>query len=157
GTVSGTQNLAISSNLGRATLSPIVDAANHQIDVQVTTNGAANLYWNSTSSGVWDSFVSNASPGTANWYNSGILASDTFHSGDNVNFADSGSAVGSNHLQNGLQTNITLASTVTPGSLTDTASSATNYTFSGAGGIGGSSASVTMSGTGTLTLETANT
>ncbi len=134
-----------------------------QLNVDVINGGAANLFWNATTatSAPWDTFVSNANPGTANWYNAGTNnTADTFHSGDNVTFTNSGAAAGTGHLNAGLQTNLTLASTVIPGSVTDTANSATTYTFSGAGAIAGGTAGtpfLTVSGGGTLVLETANT
>ena len=107
-----------------------------EVFVHVVPGAAANLTWHSTSSGVWDT-------ATANWLNG--AAQDKFFNGDNVTFADGA----------GLQTNITMNQTLSPGSIAVT-SNTNNYTFSGNGTIGGATA-LTMSGTSTLTIKTNNT
>jgi autotransporter-associated beta strand protein len=162
GTLTGTQNLTFTSNLGRASFTPDISTPG-ELNVDVINGGSATLYWDSTVSSTWDTFASNASPGTANWYNGAKPGLDSFHSGDNVFLAGSGTTTTggtTTTLGNPLQTSITAASTVTPGSVTDTANSGTSYTISGAGAIAGGAAGtpfLTVSGGGTLTLETANT
>ncbi len=146
GTLGGTSNLTYTSNLGRATFTTDT-ATTGELNVDVITSGAATLNWNSTTSAAWDT----SSP---NWYNTGSNASDMFHSGDNVNLVDNNAH--STPANGQLVTSITLGSVVTPGSLTDSANT-NNYTLSGAGGIGGASTTLTMTGASTLTLETANT
>jgi autotransporter-associated beta strand protein len=155
GTLGGTPNLAYSSNLGRATYRTDLTVAG-EVNVDVTSTGAASLYWNSTASSVWDvTSPSNASSGTANWLNAATSAPDKFAQGDNVTFADSGTVVGSTTLGTPLQTAITINTTVSPGSVTVT-SNTSNYTFSGTGSISGTGA-LTLSGSSTLTLATSNT
>ena len=109
------------------------------IDLTVTSGAAANLVWNSSSSGAWDLISS------ANWFNTGTSSSDFFYQGDNVTFND---AVG-------VQTAISINASVSPGSTTVN-SSANSYTFGGSGSIGGSGGLV-KSGSSTLTIDTANT
>ncbi len=146
GTLGGTSNLTYTSNLGRATFTTDT-ATTGELNVDVITSGAATLNWNSTTSAAWDT----SSP---NWYNTGSNASDMFHSADNVNFVDNNSH--SSPANGQLVTSITLGSVVTPSTVVDSAN--TNYyTLSGAGGIGGSGTTLTMTGASTLTLETANT
>jgi fibronectin-binding autotransporter adhesin len=154
-TLSGSPNFTYISNLGRATFATDLSTPG-EINVDISTSGPANLYWNSTSSGAWDvSLPSNASTGTANWYNSVTNAVSKFAQGDSVIFADPGTVVGPHTLPAPLQTNITINTVVTPSSVIVT-SNTSNYTFSGSGGIGGI-ASVTLNGNSTLTLATSNT
>ena len=96
-----------------------------------------NLVWvgNGTAN-IWDN------TNTADWFNGNSLA--TFHASDNVTFDDTGSA--------SLAVNLT--NTVAPGSVV--VSTSQNYTFSGVGGIAGAG-SLTVSGTNTVNLNTANT
>ena len=154
-TLSGTPSFTYTSNLGRASF--ITDLSTPgEINVDVSTSGPANLYWNSTSSSVWDvSSPSNASTGTANWYNAGSNSVGKFSQGDNVTFTDSGAVVSGHTLPSPLQNNITINTVVMPNSVT-VSSNALNYTFNGTAGIGGSG-SLTLSGNSTLTLLTSNT
>jgi autotransporter-associated beta strand protein len=113
-----------------------------QVDLVYTpaSGASSNLIWASHSSGAWDV------AGSTNWTNgsSGSVANSTFHQGDNVTFDDT----------NGVQQAITLNTTVTPGTVTDSANS-NNFSITGSGKISGAT-NLTMSGTGTLTLGTAN-
>jgi autotransporter-associated beta strand protein len=112
------------------------------IDLVVTTGpvGPANLTWNNaTANNLWDTNTS------ANW-NSGT-GNSVFHAADNVTFNDNNGGAG-NYA-------VTLNTTVLPGSVT-VANSSGNYSISGTGSIAGT-ASLTKSGTGTLTLSTPNT
>jgi len=95
-----------------------------------------NLIWvgNGTAN-IWDT------TNTADWFNGNSPV--TFHSTDNVTFDDTGSASPA----------VNITGTVAPGSVTIGASQ--NYTFNGAGGIAGSG-SLTVSGTNTVNLNTAN-
>jgi autotransporter-associated beta strand protein len=99
------------------------------------------LTWNKTGGTgdghTWDTYVNQ------NWNSSGSPA--FFHAGDNITFNDS----------NGGDYDVTLNTTVSPGSVTVN-NSAGNYVISGAGTIGGIG-SLAKSGTGTLTLSTPNT
>ncbi len=105
------------------------------------TGVAGNLIWTGTG-GTPNTWDTNTSP---NWYNTATLASDKFQSGDNVTFTDSaGSATA----------NVVINNTVLPGSVT-VSNTAVNYTFSGSGSIGGSTA-LMMNGPGVLTVATSN-
>jgi autotransporter-associated beta strand protein len=152
GTPVVTPNIVYTSNLGRATFTTDLTTTG-QVNVNVSS-GVASLFWNSTSSGTWDVAL-NASSGTANWYNTGTNAADKYYQGDSVTFADSGTTVGTGTLGTPLQTNITINTTVAPGSIAVT-SNTSNYSFSGTGNISGSG-TLTKSGSSTLTIATANT
>ena len=108
------------------------------ITITVGTGGVpGTLTWQGDGSGnVWDLAT------TINWSNSG--SPDTFYSGDYVLFNDSGSNTPA----------INLTAPLLPNSIIVNASQ--NYTFSGGGSIAGST-SLVKSGTGDLTLATANT
>lgn len=97
------------------------------------TVDSSNLSWTGTTDGAWD-FT------TANWDTS------TFHHLDNVSFTDAATT-----------TAVTIGSgiSVFPNSIT-ASNSAKNYTISGAGAISGG-ASLTKSGTGSLTITNTNT
>jgi autotransporter-associated beta strand protein len=131
-----------STNLTAGRLSAIPTVSGNTVTISVTIAPAANLNWNSTTSGVWDTSASN-------WFNADTLAVDKFVNGDQVNFNDSTSSpVGSP------QTAITLAGTVTP-SIINVSANSKNYTISGAGKISGSGV-LNVTGSGTLTLKTNN-
>jgi autotransporter-associated beta strand protein len=101
--------------------------------------GTQNLTWNNTGGtgdgATWDVGVSQ------NWNNGTGPAS--FANGDNVSFTNA----------NNGHSNVTINTLVSPGSTTVDSSSA--YAFNGTGGIGGAGG-LTVSGTGSLTLNTAN-
>ena len=95
-----------------------------------------NLVWSGDGvNNFWD--ITN----TADWFNGGDPI--TFHTGDNVTFDDTGSASPA----------INVTSTVAPSSVVFNTSQ--NYTLSGTGGINGT-ASLTLAGPGTLTVNNAN-
>jgi autotransporter-associated beta strand protein len=102
----------------------------------------ATLTWNNingTGTGTtWDTT-------SKNWNNSSSATTFSSINADNVTFNDT----------NNGHYSVTISTTVTPGSTTVN-NSAGNYTFTGAGGIGGSGA-LTKSGTAALTLSTTNT
>ena len=140
--LSGVPNISVTSSLGRANYSVNTTSDPGFVSVVVTTNPAANLLWDSTSSTSWDVQSS------TNWYNGTGTAQ--FFQGDNVTFADNAALPGNPTLV----TNISLAVPVNPASVTFSANT-NNYTISGAGKITGL-ATVLQSGNGTTTLETAN-
>jgi autotransporter-associated beta strand protein len=122
------------------------------IDLVVTNAGPATLSWNnaggaSPSDGqTWDI-------GTNNNWNNGT-ATTVYADGSNVVFSDSNNAT-SNGGANPNAYNVTLNTVVKPASITVNNSTG-NYSISGTGTIGGT-ASLTKSGSGTLTLSTPNT
>ncbi len=129
--------LHYTTNLGRgSTFSTVLASGVVEVNVIVGTGGA-NLKWNSTSSGVWDV------QGTPNWLNG--ASSDVFFQGDNVTFGDGA----------GLQTSISLNTSVQPGTVLVN-SNTNNYTISGSGQIFGTVASLTKTGSSTLTINTIN-
>ena len=98
---------------------------------------AAAVTWNGGTAGVWKL------NGGSGWLKGGGVA-DGFVTGDTATFDNIGSTTPA----------VTLSSTVLPAATV--VSSTNNYTFSGAGGIGGSGG-LAKSGTGTLTISVANT
>jgi autotransporter-associated beta strand protein len=104
----------------------------------IVTRGQENLVWDSTSSALWDITTS------YNWFNLGLDIQDQFYQNDNVLFDDTP----------GVVTNINITTTVDPGAITNN-SSTNNFSFGGAGSIGGG-ASIVKMGSGTLTLSNAN-
>lgn len=107
--------------------------------VDITGSTGANLKWNSTTSGIWDT-------GTSNWFNIDTAHTDFFGGGDSVLFDDSVA---------GAQTNLTIAAGDVVAPLTITNTGAYNYTISGGGTITGP-ATLTKDGSGTLTISTTN-
>jgi autotransporter-associated beta strand protein len=106
----------------------------------VVAGQAANLTWVGGLNGnAWDVQT------TVNFTGA---ADSSFYNGDAVAFTDSGAA------NNTVNVGGTSGSTVQPLSLT--VNSTANYTFAGAGSIGGTTG-LTKQGTGTLTIQTANT
>ena len=105
--------------------------------VALVVNVTSDLIWaGDGGANLWNTL------GAANWSNGVALAQ--FTSGDRVTFDDS-SVNGTTFLTG---TQIPSAVTV---------NAAANYTFSGSGNLGGSLATLTKAGTGTLTLGTAHT
>ncbi|MFZ9201127.1 MAG: beta strand repeat-containing protein [Opitutales bacterium] len=114
------------------------DATNKTLDMTVT-GVAANLVWNGTFS-TWDA-TQGGGVGTA-WNNSDNAgAADWFYNFDHVTLDDSVGAT---------PQTITLAGTLTPGSLT--VSGSTDYTLDGTGSLSGT-ANIVKGGSGTLTLS----
>ena len=112
----------------------------------LTVSGTSSdpLTWNSSATGTWD--VNNS--GNAVWKDMTTATTyyqEQFSSGNAVQFADTGLSA---------DTTVTLAGAVTPGSMTVN-NTTYNYTFSGSGGITGTTG-LTKTGTGTLTLATTN-
>ena len=134
GTLTGGSNFAAGSRAVN-----IDTATSGLVKLVYTGASAASLNWSSTSSGAWD--VVNS----LNWFNTGSSSTDRFYQADSVTFGDTA----------GVQTSISLATTVSPGSVV--VNSDTNaYSITGAGAIGGAG-SLTKSGTSTLVLGTSNT
>ena len=112
------------------------DAANNRITVTITGN-PFNLVWKGDSvTNAWDITT------TPNWLVNGVTP-DMYYDGDNTTFSDAGSRVPP----------VNVTTTVKPTTLTVNAAS--DYTFAGTGKISGGAALV-KSGTGNLTLLTAN-
>lgn len=109
------------------------DSGSIRLTVPVT-RAAASVVWRGNGA-AWDLAASQ------NWLRAG--SADVFVSGDNVTFDGSGAA----------SPVVSLATTLPVSGLTVNA--ANDYTFSGTGGISGSGG-LTKSGTGTLTLASAN-
>ncbi len=134
---------SLTGNTANLTLPPsrtfsLGTATANQITLIYNTAGAATLNWNSSGSGAWDVITS------SNWSNTGTNSQDNFYQGDNVNFGDG----------SGLQTAITLNTSVSPGSVTVGANT-NNYVISGTSGIAGIG-TLTLNGSSTFTLATNN-
>lgn len=100
------------------------------------------IKWAGTTDGNWDNAT------TANWYNASLPGSDKFYVSDAVSFSDTYDGVNAPTT-----TTVALNSIVAPSSVT--VNSSLNYTIAGAGKITGT-AGLTKSGSGVLTLTTAN-
>ncbi len=144
-------SLPTSSFLKLARGSKMIDAG---VDVGLPYNGSAPdfgayettpyiLTWSSAANGLWNVKA------TANWYNTNTSASDLFYQADAVRFSDT-----YNGVDAPLTTAVFLITTVTPSSFVFDASTL-SYTISGTGKISGGT-SLVKSGTGTLTISTAN-
>jgi|GEM_PF-3451688 len=104
--------------------------------VDLNVSGSyASLVWNPTANANWDLAAS------TNWLNG--ASADRYCEFDTVNFTDAGAATNT----------VTLVGTLRPAAVI--VNSTSNYTFTGAGKLSGP-ANLTKSGTGTLTLGTAN-
>lgn len=139
GTYTGSLTGAASFAAGSRAINIDTTTAN-QLKLIYTGAASGNLNWSSTSSSDWDVVSS------LNWYNTGSASTDRYYQADSVTFDNTA----------GLQTNVALNSIILPGSVVvNSDSSGNNYNFSGTGGIGGT-ASLTKSGSSTLTLGTSN-
>ena len=119
----------------------VYNTANTSINLNVTA--VDSIVWRGDLSATWDVGTAIGTGGTNNWRLSSNPATATnFVQGDAVRFDDTGTA-----------TTVTIPASVQPSGVTVTG--AANYTFQGAGGIDGSTR-LTKSGTGTLTLLSAN-
>ncbi|MBN8458724.1 MAG: autotransporter-associated beta strand repeat-containing protein [Verrucomicrobia bacterium] len=129
GGIAGTGTLALGGTANYRAGTAVTIGAN---SITLTVD-SSDLSWTGAADGAWD-FT------TANW------DASTFHHLDNVSFTDAATA-----------TAVTIGTgiTVLPNSIAF-ANSAKNYTISGAGSIGGG-ASLTKSGTGSLTITNTNT
>jgi autotransporter-associated beta strand protein len=127
---------------GRGTPPTVVATSNSLQFDAVPVVGGANLDWMGTGGSNWDI---NA---TQNWRNNDTNAADKYFNDDNVTFADTHS--GGTPVTN-FAVNIVAA--VAPRSVT--VDSTNDYTFSGAGSIGGT-ATFTKRGSSTLTMQKAN-
>lgn len=129
-------NAAVPGNTMRKGWSLVETATTVDLDV---SGSNASLVWQPGSlNAQWDL------KSTTNWLNTGTAGADLFFTGDDLLFNDSGA----------VSNTVTLVGTVMPTSLA--VNSASNYTFTGSGLIGGTSG-LTKDGTGTLTMNNANT
>lgn len=122
------------TNVSRYTAA--LDYAANQVNLLVSGSGG-NVRWNGTGSAAWDLTASN-------WFNTGAAAMDKFLQLDHVLVDDSGA-----------YTNLLRLGTVLFPNTVTVNSSTINYLFGGTGRISGP-ASLTKSGTGSLTLSNAN-
>lgn len=114
-----------------------------QVNALIT--GTDTIKWGGQVNGAWDVGSAANVGGTNNWRLLSNNASTNFIQTDTVTFDDSASG----------NFNVTIGSTVLPFAVTVN-NSVNDYTFQGAGGIGGT-AMLTKNGTGRLTVATANT
>ena len=139
GNISFTAGAGGTAAFGRSTFKIDLLTAN-QIRIDVNAPGAANLVWTGAVNSNWDVTNPDGSlTGTANWSGSNT----TFVNLDNVTFNDTPS-----------HTNVTLPTTVVPGSVTFANASKT-YTLSGPGTIAGAT-SININGAGTVAIANAN-
>jgi fibronectin-binding autotransporter adhesin len=127
------------TTIGRLTLTPSESPSDTSIIVTLT-GSAGNLVWNNNAgagNGLWDIQTD------ANFFNTGTSAQDLYYEGDNVTFNDSNSG----------SYNVTLSTTVNPGSVTVN-NNTSAYTFSGAAISGGTS--LTKYGSNILILANTN-
>lgn len=120
----------------RLTFSDTLSATSIVINV---TGQVANLTWTGATNSLWD--VRN----TPNWTSNAASNPNIFFFGDNVTFDDSAPSANAN---------VTLNTVMLSGNMLVN-SNTNNYSFSGAGGIGGAG-SLTKNGSSVLTLNTAN-
>lgn len=128
---------------GRTAGTIVYDTANTQINVNIT--GTDTIRWGGQVNGTWDVGTSANVGGTNNWRLNSNNANTNFIQTDTITFDDSATG----------NFNITVPNQVLPTAVTFNNSTST-YAFSGAGGIGGSTA-VVKQGTGTVTFNNANT
>ena len=136
GTRSGDLGTVSVSGGGRIPVTVTYDDTPGAGKVMVTFGAAPGLIWNSVSSSVWDVQTS------FNWLNMG--APDVFFQSDNVTFDDTP----------GVQTAVTLSTTVLPTTVTVN-SSANAFSLSGTGKISGG-AILTKDGSSTFTVSNTN-
>ena len=139
GTLSGgTSNLqlagAASGGQVRQSFQLVLSGTSNAAINLVVSGSAANLIWSGTNGSAWDVVT------TKNWNNAGT--SDYFYNSDLVTFDDTGS------------NSVTVASNVSPGSVTFN-NNASTYTLSGAGKIIGNGP-LMLTGTGTVILANSN-
>ena len=135
GTSPTSANFVTTNYCTPGTVTTNVAGTGSNLKVEFTYTNAQRT-WNSAS-GVWDTL------NTTSWQE----GDQKFSAGDAVTFDDTGTGGGS------LRT-VTLNSVVTPGSVTFNNTTG-NYTVSGTGSIGGNTA-LTKSGSGTVTMNPAN-
>jgi fibronectin-binding autotransporter adhesin len=117
-----------------------LSVSSNTLFLTVTNNAVAPISWN-TGDGNWDT-------STTNWVDSNLAATAYFDTLDSVVFGDAAGVSGN--------PTVTLATTVSPLSVTMN-TTGRNYTVSGAGSISGSgSLTLAPTNTGTFTLATAN-
>ena len=137
GTLSGFGNLTVPTSPNPRFTFSLTNNTVTKVIALVVRGNPASLTWHGDGSGnYWDNAGS-----YQNWLSGG--SADYFYDGDAVLFSNSGSTTPA----------INLTATVSPSSIT--VNSANNYDFAGSGLIAGPG-SLTVSGSGTLTLENNN-
>ena len=136
GSLTGFSNLSLGTLPLGMTASLVNNTTASTIDLVVAS--LALPRWNGNLSGIWDV------GGTANWVNEVTGQPVAFTNGEPARFDDQATGT----------TSVSIPSTVLPGSVT-VANESLAYTFSGAGGIGGSGG-LTKSGAAELTISNAN-
>jgi autotransporter-associated beta strand protein len=134
GTLTGTRTFVWSRPAG-STQTATFDTSNTGVVKMTVIDSASNLTWTGATSNAWDT-------ATANWASSGAPA--LYADASNVTFDDTATASAT-----------VITAPMAPKSLVFN-NSTLNYTVSGSGSISGNTG-LTKSGTGTLTLTTANT
>ncbi len=127
-------SFSVGATTTRGTPSYVFSTTPPALTLAVSGLTPAALVWAGTNGGNWDT-------STTNWLNG--AAADKFYNADSVTFTDAGKTG-----------NVSLAATLYPGNVT-VSSANTNYIFGGSGNLGGT-ATLTKSGTSTLTLTNAN-
>ncbi len=116
--------------------------------IQLDVISTDSIIWTGALSTAWDTGSAIGTGGTQNWKTKSVGAATNFVPGDVVTFDDSSTGA----VTPG---KVTIAATVLPGSVTFNNNSIA-YTVSGAGGISGVT-QLTINGSGSVTLQTANT
>ncbi|WP_367872012.1 autotransporter-associated beta strand repeat-containing protein [Luteolibacter sp. Populi] len=133
----GFDGLQLAPLPGRITGSLVNNTVDSTIDLVISGSEAGDITWTGSGGDIWNV------EGNSNWVFTNTTTPTKFFPGDVVRFNDTAATNA-----------VTIAQTVTPGAIYIPANE--DYSFNGAGGIGGS-ATLEKSGTGTLTFTNPNT
>jgi fibronectin-binding autotransporter adhesin len=137
GLTGGTANLAIGGPNYSGRQGPAFAVSGGTVTLTLQQATAAGLTWKGYNSAVWDT------QNTANWLNQGTQAQDTFYTADNVTFDDSANTAA-----------VSISGAVQPGSVTFNNN---NMSYRLSGGAIGGYGSLTINGSGGVTLSSSNT